>query len=139
MSVINKIPVEAKHDAVELSVKASDQSKVQSKLIFNSVTFESAEKGVQPNFKCPACGGVWMPKLALSDDEKTETYDFNKLVSFLVPDHKSENGKVACTLQGQTVELFMAVHRDKNGICCCIQKSSEEGASGIPANWWLQT
>ena len=129
-----KIPVDASNDAKEIVAKAPDQSKVVSKLIFNSILFESTTKGVQPNFKCPVCGGFWQPKLDLTDADKTVVYDLNKLFSFKIPAHL--NGVVACSLQEQTVELFIAVHKDKDGTACCIQKSNEEGTAGISADWW---
>jgi len=51
----------------------------------------------------------------------------NTLTSFTLP---------CC---GSTITLYVAVHKIRNSvdIVCCIQKSSEEGATGIPANWWL--
>lgn len=130
------IPVEAKHNGDKKTVKATDQSKVISKLIFNSIIFDPTVKGVLPNFKCPMCGSFWQPKLDLKDAEKVVEYDFNGLVSFLVPDH--QNKKEYCSLGGQTIELFMAIHKDENGMQVCIQKSIDEGTGGIPANWWVR-
>jgi hypothetical protein len=35
------------------------------------------------------------------------------------------------------IALFIAVHKEINSLPrFCIQKSSEEGAGGIPENWW---
>jgi Zn-finger nucleic acid-binding protein len=129
------ISVSAKNDAVTITAKTVDQTKVNSKLIFNAVKFDEAS--LAPNFLCPECKGVWQPKLDLTQLAKSESYDFNKLVSFLIPNHQNEKAKTVCSMQGKTIELFMAVHKDKNGYACCIQKSSEEGTNGITGNWWI--
>jgi hypothetical protein len=130
------ISVSAKNDAVTITAKAVDQTKVNSKLIFNAVKFDEAS--LAPNFLCPECKSVWQPKLDLTQLTKSASYDFNKLVSFLVPDHQNEKAKSVCSMQGKTVELYMAVHKGKEGYMCCLQKSNEEGAKGIPVNWWVK-
>jgi hypothetical protein len=134
---LTTITADAKNDASILTVKSLDQTKVNSKLIFSTVKFDATM--CAPLFKCPICGGTWQSKLDLTEASKTTDYDFNKLVSFLVPDHVNEKAKTVCSMQGKTVELYMAVHKGKEGFVCCIQKSSEEGASGIPVDWWVTT
>jgi hypothetical protein len=98
------------------------------KLFFNgivqSVTASTAD--YQPSFICPNCKtkNVLPTKTSVAF-QASKTFDFNQKVTFTLP---------CC---GANVELFVAVHKDANGaLSLCVQKSSEEGASGIPASWW---
>jgi hypothetical protein len=104
-------------------------STASSVLIFNAVLFESVEGGVQPSFKCPVCQRLWKPIL-LFGNATLDDYDFNDLINIAVPAHGE------CSFSGATISLFLAVHRDTNGIKICFQKSTEEGASGISIDWW---
>jgi hypothetical protein len=53
--------------------------------------------------------------------------DFNGLVDFTCPNCNAK------------ISFYVAVHRyTSSDFGLCIQKSSEEGASGIPANWWIR-
>lgn len=108
------------------------------KLFFASVSFVRLEDGIHPNLRCPVCKRNWTPNLSLGASFPA-TFDFNKKVSFTVPTHNSLTTGLSCGLSGQKIELFVAVHRDANGIRFCIQKACEEGATGIPANWWVRT
>ena len=108
------------------------------KLFFDSVNFVRLEDGIHPHLKCPVCKRDWTPNLSLGSSFPA-TFDFNKKVSFTVPAHNSLVSGLPCNLSEQKIELFVAVHRDSNGVKHCIQKACEEGAAGIPANWWERT
>jgi hypothetical protein len=131
---LTKLSTTTANDATVLTVKAVDQSKVNSTMIFYSSTLKDTELII--NFICPTCKQLWDAKLDLTEMPKQTEYDFNKLVSFLVPEH--QNGKTACSMQGKTVELFIAVHKDKNGLDNCVQKSNSEGANGLSNDWWVK-
>ena len=105
------------------------------KLHFDSVSFVRLEDGIHPHLKCPVCKRDWTPNLSLGSSFPA-SFDFNKKVSFTVPAHNNLASGLPCGLSGQKIELFVAVHRDANGVRFCIQKACEEGAAGIPANWW---
>ena len=104
-------------------------------LIFDNVSFVRLEDGVHPHLICPVCKRDWTPKLSLGST-LPPAFDFNKKVSFIVPSHNNVKTSQPCILSGQMIELFVAVHRDANGLSICIQRSDAEGAGGIPANWW---
>ncbi len=107
------------------------------KLHFDSINFAQLKDGINPRFKCPVCSRVWSPKLALGTTFPA-TFDFNKKVTVTAPNHTYLDSTVACPVSGKQISWFVAVHRDVNGIRFCIQKSSEEGAGGIPVNWWVR-
>lgn len=107
-------------------------------LFFSSIQFISLEDGVKPNFHCPHCrSAVWQPKCTLGTSFP-DPFDFNQKISFPIPMHNDPSTGQPCILQSYRIELFVAVHKDANGTALCIQKSSEEGAGGIPANWWMR-
>jgi hypothetical protein len=106
------------------------------KLYFDFVGFVKLVDGIHPHLKCPVCSRDWTPKISL-DTTFPATFDFNKKVSFTVPSHNDLKTGLPCGLSGQKIELFVAVHRDGNGVRFCIQKACEEGISGIPINWWM--
>jgi hypothetical protein len=110
-------------------------SQVIGELCLDKVDFVRLEDGVYPHLICPVCKRDWTPNLSLGSTFPA-TFDFNKKISFTVPNHNNAETSQPCTLSGQKIELFVAVHRDTNGVQICIQRSDAEGASGIPANWW---
>ena len=111
-------------------------SQVIGALHFDRVDFVRLEDGVHPHLICPVCKRDWTPNLSLGSTFPA-TFDFNKKVSFTVPNHNDAKTSQPCILSGQKIELFVAVHRDANGLQICIQRSDAEGAGGIPANWWV--
>lgn len=107
-------------------------------LHFDRIDFVRLEDGVFPHLICPVCKRDWTPNLSLGS-VFTATFDYNKKVSFTIIDHDDSKTAQACVLSGAKIELFVAVHRDADGLCVCIQRSDAEGANGIPANWWQRT
>jgi len=84
---------------------------------------------VSPNFLCPFEGTVRPQSRVFSNTvniQYNREYDFNNLYDFKLP---------CC---GNTIQLFVAIHKpaDSYGVAICIQKSDEEGAGGIPTDWW---
>jgi hypothetical protein len=94
-----------------------------SKLFFDTVDFDYEVTGVNPHCKCPNCQTLFQPQY--KPIPSVSNMDYNAKSIFQCPN---------C---GQCLELYVAFHKDVNGSNCCIQKSSEEGAGGIPANWWV--
>jgi hypothetical protein len=105
-------------------------------LHFDSVGFVRLEDGVNPHLICPVCKRAWAPKLSFGSTFQA-TFDFNKKVSFTVPNHNDPKTGLPCTLSGARIVLFVAVHRDADGLSICIQRSDAEGANGIPERWWV--
>lgn len=83
-----------------------------------------------PNLKCPSCKTIYTPKTQFTAAKSAltvEKADFNNLVDFVCP---------GC---GSIIRLFTAVHKYPDGsLAYCCQKSSEEGAGGIQADWWVR-
>lgn len=96
------------------------------KLFLDSISLSTTVSSLTalPRFKCPECGYVWGGNQVVAAPSNRIT-DFNQKIAFKCPKCNS------------TITLFVAVHRDINLTSLCLQKSSEEGASGIPANWWV--
>ena len=105
-------------------------------LIFDSINFVRLEDGVHPHLICPICKRDWTPKLSLGTSFPP-TFDFNRKVSFTVPTHNNPATGLPCSLSGAKVTLYVAVHRDSDGLQLCIQRSDAEGAGGIPTDWWV--
>jgi len=110
-------------------------SQVIGALHFDSIGFVRLEDGVHPHLVCPVCKRDWTPNLSLGSTFPA-TFDFNKKVSFAVPNHNNPKTGLPCTLSGAKIELFVAVHKDVEGLSICVQRSDVEGAGGIPADWW---
>ena len=96
-------------------------------LFFNAVDFSKVSNKINfsPSFTCPSC---------------KKPFTFNQQVTKLPSATLNFNGKVVwtCPNCSAKITLFVAVHDD--GVETpkfCIQKSSEEGAGGIPSNWWV--
>ena len=106
-------------------------------LEFDGVDFVRLEDGVHPHLICPVCKRDWTPNLSLGSTFPA-TFDFNKKVSFIVPNHNDPKTGLSCTLSGCQIELFVAVRRDVDGLKICIQRSDAEGADGITVNWWMR-
>jgi hypothetical protein len=101
-------------------------------LLFNNVVVDqtSSTATVSTNFLCPFCSG--RPQRQLSSAvliPQSVDLNINRLVSFTLP---------CC---GKKVSLWVAVHKTKdvNDLQVCVQKTSEEGATGIPLNWWVKS
>lgn len=92
-------------------------------LFFDSVGFDYAAEGLNPHFICPSCRKRFEPRYK-PISVLPSTFDFNKKVSF------------ACPSCGAKITLFVAVHKDENGLRLCIQRSDAEGAVGIQPDWW---
>ena len=99
-------------------------------LYFNRVElfYDGSQIRLSPNFQCPMCNG--RPEALLDrtwNCNLNKALEINQLVNYVMP---------CCNTP---ISLFVAVHKEKGsaGIQCCIQKSSEEGAGGIPADWWV--
>lgn len=95
---------------------------IVSSIITSRLTFD-------PNFNCPNCKTL---NTRLNDKptfnyQASKVYNYNQLVTVTLP---------CC---GAQIRLFIAVHKDIGGVPRIrLQKSSSEGAAGIPANWYLQ-
>lgn len=107
------------------------------KLCFNTVGFTTLEQGVSPRFLCPICKHQWQPKLSLGTSFPA-TFDFNQKVSFTIPVHNDSKTGKRCDASERKIELYVAVHKDEKGIQLGIQRSDEEGAGGISADWWKE-
>jgi len=97
-----------------------------STLCFDSVGLDYDVEGINPHFMCPFCKQRFEPKYK-PIQILPATFDVNAKTSFTCPN---------C---GAKIALFVALHKDANGLSLCIQKSSEEGAGGIRSNWWSLT
>jgi predicted RNA-binding Zn-ribbon protein involved in translation (DUF1610 family) len=97
-----------------------------SKLFFDSIGIDYDVEGVNPHFICPSCRKRFEPKFKPTAILPA-TFNFNQKVTFLCPN---------C---GAKIILFVAIHKDENGLAMCIQRSDAEGADGISANWWQRT
>jgi len=109
------------------------------KLYFDSVGVDGNQ--IQPHFHCPACGSdhkkrLWFTRTVAIP--QSPTVDSNRLIIFTIPAHDDAATGQKCEGSNQQIELYVATHKDVDGLSFCIQKSSEEGAGGIPANWWVQ-
>jgi hypothetical protein len=100
-------------------------------LFFDRVILDqtSTTATVTPNFLCPFCVG--RPERQVSSAvliPQTTDLDINRLVTFTLP---------CC---GKKVTLYVAIHKTKDvsDLTFCIQRSTEEGAGGIPAVWWVR-
>lgn len=107
-----------------------------SKLYFNSIDFIRLEDGIGIRLVCPICKRGKLIKRSVGSIFPA-TFDFNRKVSFTIPDHDDKEGN-SCVASGKNVELFVAVHRDADGLQICIQRSDEEGKDGIAENWWVR-
>jgi len=94
-------------------------------LCYDSIGLNYTAEGINPHFICPSCKKRFEPKYK-PIQTLPATYNVNAKATFTCPNC---NAKII---------LFVALHKDANGLFLCIQKSSEEGAGGIPANWWVQ-
>lgn len=66
------------------------------------------------------------------DYANSDAYDTNGLITTMFPAHD-------CQFDNTFISLFLAAHLDSNGFQTCLQKSSDEGADGIPDDWWQVT
>jgi|WetSurMetagenome_2_1015567.scaffolds.fasta_scaffold169074_1 hypothetical protein len=109
---------------------------VYGKLFYNKIEFTNLEAGVTPQFQCPICHTSWQGKLDFGTDFPA-TFDSNQKPSFTIPVHNDTEGK-QCSASDQKIELYIATHKDAKGTRLCIQRSDNEGAGGISANWWVR-
>lgn len=106
------------------------------KLFLDSLDFVRLEDGVGVWLICPVCKRRKLIKRSMGATFP-EVYDFNQKVSFTIPEHLGIN-ELPCEASGKLLELWVAVHRDADGLKICIQKTSDEGFYGIPTDWWQQ-
>jgi hypothetical protein len=104
-------------------------------LIFNVISVTEITGGLAVNFVCPVCGATWSLTFMFDDYDGSGTYDMNELINTAFPDHNDPTGN-DCSFGNAAISLFLAAHLDSNGFYNCMQKSSGEGADGIPDNWW---
>jgi predicted RNA-binding Zn-ribbon protein involved in translation (DUF1610 family) len=97
-----------------------------SQLFFSSIGVNYEVEGINPNFICPSCKYRFETKFKPTAILPA-TFDFSQKVTFTCPNCKAE------------IVLFVAVHKDKDGLSVCIQRSDAEGAGGIPTDWWKRT
>jgi hypothetical protein len=107
---------------------------VYKKLFYDKVDFNTLADGINPNFKCPICRHTWMPKLDLGTSFQA-TFDYNQKATFAIPQHINAITGKQCDASNQTIELFVAVHKDSKGTQLCLQRSDAEGAAGLNSNW----
>lgn len=107
------------------------------KLFFNKVDFRRLEDGIGIRLVCPVCKRGKLIKRNIGTVFPS-TFDFNRKVSFTVPNHNDKEGN-PCKASGKLWELFVAVHRDADGLQICIQRSDTEGKDGIAENWWVRS
>ncbi len=95
-------------------------------LLFNHTPYSIAGNviTVKPNFRCPMHGS-WSETPFNITIPVNRNLDVNRLQTFNLP----------C---GDRVLLYLGVHKTRavNDLRICIQKSSGEGADGLPADWW---
>ena len=105
------------------------------KLYFNAIDFVRLEDGIGIWLQCPVCK---RRKLITRSIGRTfpAVFDVNRQVSFTIPAHDNKEG-LPCDASGCDVSLFVAVHRDANGIKICLQRTDAEGANGIASDWWV--
>ena len=108
---------------------------VYKRLYFDSIDFVRLEDGIGVWLVCPECKRRRIIKRAVGVTFPA-VFDVNRKVSFMVPAHDNKEG-FPCVASGQDVELFVAVHRDSDGVKICIQRSDAEGANGIASDWWV--
>lgn len=105
------------------------------KLLFSEIAFRNLEDGVNPNFLCPLCRHSWQPRLSVGTDFP-QVFDYNQKVEFTIPNHDDPRNGESCSASGEKIELFVALHKDVDGVKLLVQTSKEEGTDGIPENWW---
>lgn len=100
------------------------------KLFFDNITqvYTSTNLSLDPNFpKCPNCGALNVRLINKPNFtfQANKVYNFNQLLNITMP---------CC---GAIMSLFVAVHKESNGVLMLrYQKSDEEGSNGIPSDWW---
>ena len=103
--------------------------------IYHNLHFHSVNRAIastkvdyQPVFICPNCKTKdVLPVMSTVNFQEDEIFDSNERHTFMLP---------CC---GAEVELFVAIHKDPGQPpVICIQKSSDEGATGIAADWWVK-
>jgi len=92
-------------------------------LFFDSVSLDYDLEGINPKFICPSCKKRFEPKYKPVASLPL-TFDFNQKVTFTCPN---------CSAK---ITLFVALHKDENGLGLCIQRSDAEGSQGISLDWW---
>jgi len=98
------------------------QGPLYRKLYYKSVSVDDG-----PHFICQNCGHDFFDA-RYGQVKFFLIKDFNALVAFKCPNCLAE------------YQLFVALHKYEDGsIALCIQKSEEEGAGGIPEDWWVIT
>jgi len=79
---------------------------------------------------CRSCGKPFKTVQTLRDLKAllASTADVNRLVDSKCP---------SCDA---VLRLYVALHKQADGsLMICVQRSDEEGASGIPSDWWVET
>ncbi len=76
------------------------------------------------------CGATWSLTVLFDDYGGSGVYDMNSQITMTFPVH-------SCDFDNAPISLFLAAHLDGNGLQTCLQRSDEEGADGIPTDWWV--
>lgn len=110
------------------------KTRIEKRLVFNSLGNLNLDNGLNPTFLCPDCRRKWSPKLDFGVVDK-ELFDFNDQITVTIPEHLNEKN-LKCVCSGGVISLFYAVHVEKDKVQVCIQRTDAEGAEGIRADWW---
>jgi hypothetical protein len=102
-------------------------------LICNAVEYSENENSICLHSKCPACGFDWQENISLNEGGS----DFNREITYQISQHTNTKHQEGCVFSGESVKVFLAVHRDGDGSKVCVQRSDAEGAEGIPNEWWV--
>ena len=98
-------------------------------LVFKSIQCTSVETGVTVNSKCPTCGFDWTETISLSEGTiVNEAFDFNNEITYTIPEHVNPKTQQPCTLSGEDVKFYLAVHCVGVDLKVFVQRSDAEGA-----------
>jgi len=107
--------------SVTFTVQAQTSTAVYTTLCFSKIDANLGPYFFDDTTQVHFYSSIWTSTKSVLSASRT---DFNGLVTFKAP-------------SGTQVTLYVALHRfSATDIAICIQKSSEEGKGGIPANWW---
>jgi hypothetical protein len=107
-------------------------------LFFNAADLSTSPARITLHLHCPVCGYQFTAYYSFGASFPA-TYDYNQLTSFTIPSHASLKTGGPCIFPYNKISLYVAAHKDTNGIALCTQRSNAEGATGIPALWWQRS
>jgi hypothetical protein len=106
------------------------------KLFFYASTLTTSPARLTLNLHCPVCGYQFTAYYNFGSSFPA-TYDYNQLTQFTIPSHTSLKTGLACIFPYNKISLYIALHKDIDGIKVRLQRSDAEGAVGIRTGWWV--